>query len=348
MSTETPVAQKTTNKVGLEKKDYAGGPSTLCTGCGHDSISAHIMNATFLNGTHPHDIAKMSGIGCSSKTPAYYISKSFGFNSMHGRMAPISTGAKVVNGQIKLIGMSGDGDTASIGLGGFAHLIRRNVEMCYLVANNGVYGLTKGQFSATADKGAKQKNGAYNPFDTIDICSMALDLGCTFVARSFSGDAKQLVPLLQAAMKHKGTAVIDIISPCITFNNHDGSTKSYTYVREHDISLQELGIIQPMDEIKVDYAEGARQAVQLPDGSTLTLKKLAKQELDITDRYAAMRLLNESKKTNDILTGLFYIDSKSESLNDTLNLVEGSLAFLNEKELRPTKTQWNEILSDFV
>lgn len=348
MSTETPVAPKTTNKIGLEKKDYAGGPSTLCTGCGHDSISAHIMNATFLNGTHPHDIAKMSGIGCSSKTPAYYISKSFGFNSMHGRMAPISTGAKVVNGQMKLIGMSGDGDTASIGLGGFAHLIRRNVEMCYLVANNGVYGLTKGQFSATADKGAKQKNGAYNPFDTIDICSLALDLGCTFVARSFSGDAKQLVPLLQAAMKHKGTAVIDIISPCITFNNHDGSTKSYTYVREHDISLQELGIIQPMDEIKVDYAEGERQAVQLPDGSTLTLKKLAKQELDITDRYAAMRLLNESKKTNDILTGLFYIDSKSESLNDTLNLADGSLAFLNEKELRPSKDQWNEILSDFV
>lgn len=347
MSTEVSPA-KPVNTIGLEKKDYSGGPSTLCTGCGHDSISAHIMTATYQNGIHPYEIAKMSGIGCSSKTPAYYISKSFGFNSMHGRMAPISTGAKAVNGKMKFIGMSGDGDTASIGLGGFAHLIRRNVEMCYIVANNGVYGLTKGQFSATADKGAKQKNGAYNPFDTIDICSMALDLGCTFVARSFSGDAKQLVPLLQAAMKHKGTAVIDIISPCITFNNHDGSTKSYTYVREHDVSLQELGIIQPMEEIKVDYAEGERQNVQLPDGSTLTLKKLAKHDLNVSDRYAAMKMLNESKQTNEILTGLFYIDEKSESLNETLNLVDHSLATLNEKQLRPTRAQFDEILADFV
>ncbi len=347
MSTESAV-QKTVNKAGLEKKEYAGGPSTLCTGCGHDSISSHIISATFLNGIHPYDIAKMSGIGCSSKTPAYYISKSFGFNSMHGRMAPISTGAKVVNGKMKLIGMSGDGDTASIGLGGFAHLIRRNVEICYLVANNGVYGLTKGQFSATADKGAKQKNGAYNPFDTVDICSLALDLGCTFVARSFSGDAKQLVPLIQAAMKHKGTAVIDIISPCITFNNHDGSTKSYTYVREHDVSLQELGIVQPMDEIKVDYAEGSKQSVTLPDGSVLTLKKLASHDLDIKDRYAAMRLLNESKASQEILTGLFFIDEKSESLNETLNLVEPSLATLNEAQLRPLKDQWTEILSEFL
>ncbi|MBL7542294.1 MAG: hypothetical protein JNL11_00690 [Bdellovibrionaceae bacterium] len=347
MSTDITPA-KNLNKAGLEKKDYAGGPSTLCTGCGHDSISAHIMNATFLNGIHPHNLAKMSGIGCSSKTPAYYISKSFGFNSMHGRMAPISTGAKVVNGKMHFIGMSGDGDTASIGLAGFSHLIRRNVEMCYLVANNGVYGLTKGQFSATADKGAKQKNGAYNPFETIDICSLALDLGCTFVARSFSGDAKQLVPLLQAAMKHKGTAVIDIISPCITFNNHDGSTKSYTYVREHDVSLQELGIVQPMEEIKVDYAEGARQNVQLPDGSTLTLKKLSKHDLDINDRFAAIRVLQESKSSNEILTGLFYIDEKTESLNETLNLVDAPLSSLAESELRPTKNQWNEILSEFV
>lgn len=347
MSTDVAV-QKTLNKAGLEKKDYSGGPSTLCTGCGHDSISAHIMNATFLNGIHPHNLAKMSGIGCSSKTPAYYISKSFGFNSMHGRMAPISTGAKVVNGKMKFIGMSGDGDTASIGLGGFAHLIRRNVEMCYLIANNGVYGLTKGQFSATADKGAKQKNGAYNPFDTIDICSLALDLGCTFVARSFSGDAKQLVPLLQAAMKHKGTAVIDIISPCITFNNHDGSTKSYTYVREHDVSLQELGIIQPMEEIKVDYAEGTRQTVQLPDGSTLTLKKLSKHDYDITDRSAAIKMLLETKTSHEILTGLFYIDEKSEPLNETMGLVETSLSQLNEKELRPSREQWKEILSEFV
>lgn len=338
---------KTGNKVGLEKKDYSGGASTLCTGCGHDSISAHIMTAAYQNSIHPYDIAKMSGIGCSSKTPAYYISKSFGFNSMHGRMAPISTGAKVVNGRLKMIGMSGDGDTASIGLGGFAHMIRRNLEICYLVANNGVYGLTKGQFSATADKGAKQKNGAYNPFDTIDICSLALDLGCTFVARSFSGDAKQLVPLLQAALKHKGTAVIDIISPCITFNNHDGSTKSYTYVREHDVSLQELGIIQPMEEIKVDYAEGTRQQVTLPDGSILTLKKISQHEHNPQDRMAALKLLHESKYSQEILTGLLYIDESSENLNQTLNLIDRSLANVDEVDLKFTDSQWNEILESF-
>lgn len=342
----TPPTNK--NKVDLEKKDYSGSASTLCTGCGHDSITAHIISATFLNGIHPYNIAKMSGIGCSSKTPAYFMSKAFGFNSMHGRMAPVSTGAKVVNDKLHMIGMSGDGDTASIGLGGFTHLIRRNVQMCYIVANNGVYGLTKGQFSATADKGAKQKNGAYNPFDTIDICSLAINLGCTFVARSFSGDAKQLVPLIQAAQKHRGTALIDVISPCITFNNHDGSTKSYTYVREHDVSLHELGIVQPMAEIKVDYPEGTTQTVKMPDGSELILKKLGANEHSVNDKMHAMQLLHESYSSGQILTGLFYINEEAPALNEELNMVSQGLVGLNETQLRPTKNQFEEIMTEYL
>ncbi|MCB0369194.1 MAG: hypothetical protein KDD45_06990, partial [Bdellovibrionales bacterium] len=338
----------TTNSINLEKKDYAGAKSTLCTGCGHDSITAHIITATYLNGLHPHTLTKMSGIGCSSKTPTYFMSKSFGFNSMHGRMAPVTTGAKVVNGNLHMIGMSGDGDTASIGLGGFSHLIRRNLQMCYIVANNGVYGLTKGQFSATADKGAKQKNGSDNPFETVDICSLAITLGCTFVARSFSGDAKQLVPLLRAAQKHRGTALIDIISPCITFNNHDGSTKSYTYVREHDVSLQELGLIEPMEEIKVDYPEGSSQTVQLPDGSELVLKKLGTNEHLVCDKMNALKLLDEAHHSGEILTGLFYINEEQANLNEKLNLVPESLAKLDEKQLRPNANQFNDILKEFI
>lgn len=347
-TTTTPASTAPKNKVNLEKKDYSGSPSTLCTGCGHDSITAHIQTATFQNGIHPHNIAKMSGIGCSSKTPAYFMSKSFGFNSMHGRMAPVSTGAKVANGNLTMIGMSGDGDTASIGLGGFAHLVRRNLQICYIVANNGVYGLTKGQFSATADKGAKQKNGAYNPFDTVDICSLAINLGCTFVARSFSGDAKQLVPLLQAAQKHRGTAVIDVISPCITFNNHDGSTKSYTYVREHDVSLQELGIVQPMEEIKVDYAEGSTQKVKMPDGSELVLKKLGTNEHSVSDKMHALKLLHDSQAAGQILTGLFYINEEAPSLNEELNMIPEGLVHLNESQLRPSKSQFEEIMSEYL
>ncbi|MCK6598280.1 MAG: 2-oxoacid:ferredoxin oxidoreductase subunit beta [Bdellovibrionaceae bacterium] len=346
-SSQNPPLTANVNKVNLTKKEYTGSPSTLCTGCGHDSITAHIITATYQNGLHPFEVAKMSGIGCSSKTPAYFMSKSFGFNSMHGRMAPVTTGAKVANGNLHMIGMSGDGDTASIGLGGFAHLIRRNLQMTYIVANNGVYGLTKGQFSATADKGAKQKNGAYNPFDTIDICSLALNLGCTFVARSFSGDAKQLVPLIQAAQKHRGTALIDVISPCITFNNHDGSTKSYTYVREHDVSLQELGLIQPMQEIKVDYPEGSTQKVVLPDGSELYLKKLGNHEHTVTDKMAAMKLLHDSAKAGEILTGMFYIDETASNLNEELNLVDAGLVHLNEAQLRPSKDDFNKLMAEF-
>jgi 2-oxoglutarate ferredoxin oxidoreductase subunit beta len=342
---ETPAV--ITNKVGLEKKDYAGGASTLCTGCGHDQITNHIISAFYGLNIDPYDVAKMSGIGCSSKTPGYFMSKSFGFNSMHGRMAPVSTGAKVANSKLIHIGMSGDGDSASIGLGGFCHLIRRNLPMCYIIANNGVYGLTKGQFSATADKGSQLKTGEKNFFETIDLCTLAIDIGCTFVARSFSGDAKQLVPLIQAGLKHKGTAVIDVISPCVTFNNHDGSTKSFSWVKEHDISLQELGYVPAEEAITVDYAEGSVEYVNLPDGSKLKLKKINSRDHDVHNRLQAQTILYESKAKGEFLTGLFYIDENQSNLIEGLNLVDQPLASLQEKDLQPSAEALSAVLKEF-
>ena len=262
-------------------------------------------------------------------------------------MAPVSTGAKLANTELIHVGMSGDGDSASIGLGGFAHLVRRNLPICYIVANNGVYGLTKGQFSATSDKGASLKTGELNPFETIDLCTMALDLGCTFVARSFSGDAKQMVPLLQAALKHKGTAVIDVISPCVTFNNHDGSTKSFSYLKEHDVSLQELGIVPSEEAILVDYAEGDTQYVDLPDGSKLKLKKINSRTHDVRDRAQAMQMLYDSKKSGEILTGIFYINESQNTLVETMNLSKKPLARMNEAELRPSADRFAKVMKSF-
>jgi 2-oxoglutarate/2-oxoacid ferredoxin oxidoreductase subunit beta len=344
ISVATAVAK---NKINMEKKDYAGGASTLCTGCGHDQITNHIISAFYGLSIDPYDVAKMSGIGCSSKTPGYFMSKSFGFNSMHGRMAPVSTGAKVANHKLIHIGMSGDGDSASIGLGGFSHLIRRNLPICYIIANNGVYGLTKGQFSATADKGSQLKTGEFNPFETIDLCTLAIDLGCTFVARSFSGDAKQLVPLIQAALKHNGTAVIDVISPCVTFNNHDGSTKSFSWVKEHDISLQELGFVPAEEAINVDYQEGETELVDLPDGSKLRLRKLDSRSHNVHDRLAAMKVIYESKAKKELLTGLFYIDEKQENLIETLKLPNQALSRLKEKDLRTDEGVFKKVIQSF-
>ncbi len=335
-----------TNKAGFAKTDYSGGKSTLCIGCGHDSITSAIISAAYSSSISPYDIAKMSGIGCSSKTPGYFINKASGFNSLHGRMAPVATGAKIANQKLVTLGVSGDGDSAAIGLGGFVHLMRRNVQMAYLVANNGVYGLTKGQFSATSDKGAKAKGGDLNPFSTIDLCGLALEVGCTFVARSFSGDAKQLVTLISAALKHKGTALIDIISPCVTYNNHDGSTKSYDYFKSHKVMLQELGLIYPEQEITVDYDPGTTTQVDLPDGSKLTLKKLA-HDHDVLDREKAMDLVYKSRMKGEILTGLFFIDEKSGNLADTLNLTDKSLASLNEKETRPAESTLKEVFKEY-
>ncbi len=347
LTTDVTTPTGATNRVGLTKADYSGGKSTLCTGCGHDSITNHIISAFFQSGINPHDVAKMSGIGCSSKTPAYWLNKAPGFNSIHGRMAPVATGAKVANQKLVMFGVSGDGDTASIGLGGFAHLLRRNVPMTYIVANNGVYGLTKGQFSATADYQSMQKSGARNPFHCIDLCSMAIDLGCTFVARSFSGDAKQLVPLLSAALKHHGTAFIDVISPCITFANHEGSTKSYNAVKDHTVVMQELGFIQAFEEKKVDYAEGTTQQVEMEDGSVLTLRKLDGQTHDVNDASKAIQLLRDTRETGEILTGLFYINEKGRTLIDHLNLTEKPLALLGEKECRPSAKVLSDLMSEY-
>jgi 2-oxoglutarate/2-oxoacid ferredoxin oxidoreductase subunit beta len=335
------------NALGLEVKNYGGSPSTLCTGCGHDSISNHIIQACFQSDIAPWQIAKMSGIGCSSKIPAYFMSQSFAFNSMHGRMAPISTGAKVVQPNLYFLGVSGDGDTANIGLGGFVHLLRRNLPMVYIVANNGVFGLTKGQFSATADRGAKLKTGDTNIFENVDLCSIALDSGCTFVARSFSGDAKQMVPLLKAALRHNGTAFIDVISPCITFNNHDGSTKSYTYVKEHDIALQELGFVAPGEEPKVEYSEGESTQVELVDGSHLYLKKLDSRNHDVRNREGAHQVLAESRQKGELLTGLFFVDEKQETLVDKLNMPKKGIANLTNEELSVRQDQFLGVLKSF-
>jgi 2-oxoglutarate ferredoxin oxidoreductase subunit beta len=335
-----------TNRIGLAKTDYLGSKSTLCVGCGHDSITSHIVTAFYQSSINPYHVAKLSGIGCSSKTPAYFLGKSHGFNSIHGRMAPIATGVHLANHNQVLIGVSGDGDTASIGLGSFAHMLRRNVPMIYVVENNGVYGLTKGQFSATADEGSRAKSGHVNPYQSIDLCALALELGCTFVARSFSGDAKQLVPLLNLALRHKGTAFIDVISPCVTFANHEGSTRSFDSVRNKKVILQELGFVQPLSEIKVNYEEGTTQEVELHDGSRLTLRKLHPSEHDVHNVNHALALLQESKGKGQFLTGLFHWQKDSKQLGERLELTAAPLASLAE-QTRPSAEALEEMLAAY-
>jgi len=341
-------AAPSTNSLGLSRQDYVGAKSTLCSGCGHDSITNNLISALYQSSVNPYKVAKMSGIGCSSKTTAYFLSKSHGFNSIHGRMAPVATGAKAANSELVMMGVSGDGDTASIGLGGFCHLIRRNVPMVYIVENNGVYGLTKGQFSATADLGSHQKGGAnINEFQSIDLCALAIELGCTFVARSFSGDAKQLVPLLRSALQHKGTAFIDVISPCITFANHEGSTKSYDAVKDLNVPLHELGFVVPQPEIKVDYAEGETKTITLPDGSLLTLKKLDSRHYDVHDAKKALEVLYESRQVNQFLTGLLHYDSKGKTFTEMLKTPAKPLALLKEAEVKPTPQALKECMKEF-
>ncbi len=322
------------NKLGYTRRDYEGAVSTLCAGCGHDSISSAIVQACFELDLPPHRIAKLSGIGCSSKTPTYFLGGSHGFNSVHGRMPSVLTGANLANRDLIYLGVSGDGDSASIGLGQFAHCIRRGVNMLYIVENNGVYGLTKGQFSATADKGSKSKRGVANTDAPIDMVSMALQLGATFVARSFSGDKEQLVPLLQAAILHKGAAFIDCISPCVAFNNHPGSTKSFDYVREHNEAVNRLDIIPERAEITAEYAPGSVEEVEQHDGSVLRLRKLA-ANYDPHDRIAAMNYLQERQAAGEIVTGLLYVDREPQDLHDYLGTVETPLNALGERELIP-------------
>jgi 2-oxoglutarate/2-oxoacid ferredoxin oxidoreductase subunit beta len=323
-----------TNALGFTKRDYEGAVSTLCAGCGHDSISAAIVRACFELELPPHRIAKLSGIGCSSKTPTYFLGASHGFNSVHGRMPSVLTGANLANRELIYLGVSGDGDSASIGLGQFAHIMRRGVNMVYLVENNGVYGLTKGQFSATSDRGAKSKRGVVNEDAAIDLVGIALQLGATFVARSFSGDKTQLVPLIKAAITHEGAAFIDCISPCVAFNNHEGSHKSFDYVRAHNDAVNYLDVITGREEITVEYEPGTVELVRQHDGSLLKLRKLA-DDYDVHDPIAAMEYLSQRQAAGEIVTGLLYVDPEPEDLHRHMHTVETSFNALTEAELIP-------------
>jgi 2-oxoglutarate/2-oxoacid ferredoxin oxidoreductase subunit beta len=336
------------NRIGLLRDTYKGSPTTLCAGCGHNAITNHIIKAFYDYGINPYYLAKMSGIGCSSKAPDYFVSRSHGFNSVHGRMPSVATGAKLANRKLVIVGISGDGDTASIGLGQYCHMIRRNLDMVYICEDNGVYGLTKGQFSATADLGSIQKGGKPNEFETIDICGLAIELGASFVARSFSGDGKQVVPLIQAALAHQGAAILDIISPCVTFNDHEGSTKSYAYVKEHDIEIQDLDFIPYYENIQVDYEEGTASDVELHDGSHVRLRKVARGEHDPTDRTSAMRLIHEARQSGELLTGLLYVNPKMKDLNTLEHLPEKPLKDMTEAELRMTREQFEELMGEYA
>ncbi|PSR11690.1 MAG: 2-oxoglutarate ferredoxin oxidoreductase subunit beta [Bacteroidetes bacterium] len=322
------------NELGFTRADYEGAISTLCAGCGHDSISGAIVQACFEMALEPHRVAKLSGIGCSSKTPTYYLSHSHGFNTVHGRMPSVATGAYLANRELIYLGVSGDGDTASIGMGQFVHAIRRNLNIVYIVMNNGCYGLTKGQHSATADAGSKTKDGGLNPFEAIDLVGLALELGATFVGRSFSGDKTQLVPLIQAAMTHPGFAFIDVLSPCVTFNNKPDSTKSYDYVRAHIEATATIDFVPEKKEILVDYAEGDAREVKLHDGSMIHLRKLA-PNWDPRSRTSAMNRLHDAKSRGEILTGLLYIDQDSQDLHELEQTVARPLNSLQEADLCP-------------
>ena len=322
------------NGLGFTRRDYEGKVSTLCAGCGHDSISAAIIQACYDLDLPPHRLAKLSGIGCSSKTPDYFLGASHGFNSVHGRMPSVLTGANLANRDLIYLGVSGDGDSASIGLGQFAHSIRRGVNMTYIVENNGVYGLTKGQFSATSDAGSKSKKGVVNTDQPIELVALALQLGATFVGRGFSGDKAQLVPLIKAALRHKGAAFIDVLSPCVQFNNHAGSTKSFDYVREHNASVNRLDVIVERDEIVVAYAPGSVELVTQHDGSVLRLRKLP-DDYDPTDKMAASQRLQVHQAKGEILTGLIYVDPKADDLHAHLGTVATPLNALADADLIP-------------
>jgi len=324
----------TQNKVGYTRRDYEGRISTLCAGCGHDSISAAIIQACWELDIEPHRVAKLSGIGCSSKTPDYFLGASHGFNTVHGRMPSVLTGANLANRDLLYLGVSGDGDSASIGLGQFANAMRRGVNMAYIVENNGVYGLTKGQFSATADQGSRSKKGVINNDSPVDLVGLALQLGATYVARSFSGDKEQLVPLIKGALGHGGAAFIDVISPCVTFNNHAGSTKSYDYVRQHNEAVSRIDFLPRHAEITTQYAPGAVVDVAQHDGSLLRLRKLH-TDYDPTDRHAALSYMNQHQARGEVVTGLLYIDPLATDLHLALNTSDTPLNALGAAQLCP-------------
>jgi 2-oxoglutarate/2-oxoacid ferredoxin oxidoreductase subunit beta len=342
--TPTP-AQKKTNRIGLEVLNYKGGKTTLCAGCGHNSISERIVECFYELGIDPWRVAKFSGIGCSSKSPAYFLGQSHGFNGVHGRMPSIATGAILANRHLIGLGVTGDGDTASIGIGQFMHLLRRNVPMIYIIEDNGVYGLTKGQFSATADLGSTLKTGAPNDLPPFDCCALALRWGATFVARSFSGDKKQLQTLLKGAIAHNGLAVLDVISPCVTFNDHEGSTKSYSYVQDHEEALHDLEFVPYYSEISVEIPEGEVQDVPLHDGSHLRIRKLDRA-YDPTNRMAAIAALEEAEGNGEVLTGLLYVNTTKPTLLEVLNLVEEPLSTLEQNQVRPPRAVLEQVMEE--
>ena len=322
------------NRLGYTRQFYEGSLSTLCAGCGHDSISGAIIQSCFEMAVEPHKVAKLSGIGCSSKTPTYFLSNSHGFNSVHGRMPSVATGAQLANRDLMYIGVSGDGDSASIGMGQFVHAIRRGLNITYIIMNNGCYGLTKGQDSATADKGSINKSGQENPFQSIDMCSLALELGASFVARSFSGDKEQMVPLIKAAMSHPGFAFIDIVSPCVTFNNNKGSTKSYDYTREHIETTEQVDFVPFEKEITTEYEAGSSKNIRLHDGSHLLLHKIA-GDFDPENKLLAMTRMFEARAKNEVLTGLLYINLDQPNLHTILNTSDTPLNALGCDVLCP-------------
>jgi len=332
------------NRIGLPVLEYRGGKTTLCAGCGHNAISERIIDAMFEMGVQPERLMKLSGIGCSSKSPAYFMSRSHSFNSVHGRMPSVSTGAILGNHTMLALGVSGDGDTASIGMGQFVHLLRRNLPMIYIIEDNGVYGLTKGQFSATADIGSKLKTGVINDLPPIDTCSLAIQLGATFVGRSFSGDKKQLLTMLKAAIAHKGTVMLDVISPCVTFNDHEGSTKSYKFMQEHDEPINELGFVPSFEDIEVEYDHGTTLDVRMHDGSSLRLRKI-REDYDPTNKTEAVKTLMEAHEKGEVLTGVFYVDTQKPTFTDLLNLVDQPLSSLPESVIRPSKETLDKVMA---
>lgn len=340
----TPAAPRS-NRLGLSVLDYRGGKSTLCAGCGHNAISERIIDALFEMGVQPERVAKLSGIGCSSKTPAYFLNRAHSFNAVHGRMPSVATGAILANHGLMALGVSGDGDTASIGIGQFVHLMRRNLPLIYIIEDNGVYGLTKGQFSATADIGSKLKTGVINELPAIDTCELAISMGATFVGRSFSGDKRQLHAMLKAAIAHRGTVMLDVVSPCVTFNDHEGSTKSYKYMKDHDEPLQEINFIPVFENIDVEYDPGTTMEVSMHDGSRLRLRKL-EEDYDPTDKIRAITRLNEAKEKGEMLTGVLYVNTQAPTFLDMLNITDEPLASLSSSVVRPGPDVLEQVMEE--
>lgn len=344
-ATATPPPQPKTNRIGLTVIDYRGSKTTLCAGCGHNAISERIIDAFYEMGTPPERVIKTSGIGCSSKSPAYFLGRSHSFNSVHGRMPSVTTGAVLANHRLVALGVSGDGDTASIGIGQFVHLMRRNLPVIYIIEDNGVYGLTKGQFSATADVGSKLKTGVINDLPPIDTCALAISLGATFVARSFSGDKRQLHTILKAALAHRGTVMIDVVSPCVTFNDHEGSTKSFKYMKDHEEPLHDLNFVPAFHEIDVDYDPGSTINVTMHDGSSLRMRKL-EEDYDPTDKVRALTRLAQSQEVDEVLTGVLYLNTQAPNFIEMLNMTDEPLSNLPESVTRPSREVLEECMEE--